>query len=287
MEKVGWGIQDVTPHTKEIELGRRFEFGKNWLSFLRVLDEERIAEAEKSLRTMLELDSLQGKSFLDIGSGSGLFSLAAARLGAGRVHSFDFDPQSVACTRELKRRYFPNSDHWTIEEGNVLDAAYLGDLGRFDIVYSWGVLHHTGHMWQALENVVPLVASGGRLFIAIYNDQGWMSRAWRRVKYLYNKAWPFKLLFAGIFIPYFVAKHLAVDILRGRAPLAPYRDYKKKRGMSIVHDWFDWLGGYPFEVARPEAIFDFYREKGFSLIRLKTCGGALGNNEFVFKRCAE
>src|SRR2546428_10813937 len=143
------------------------------------------------------------------------------------------------------------------------------------------------HMWQALENVVPLVGGGGRLFIAIYNDQGWMSRVWRRVKSLYNKAWPFKALLAGTFIPYFVARGLAVDLLRMKNPLSQYRNYKKSRGMSRVHDWFDWLGGYPFEVARPEAIFDFYRGKGFSLIRLKTGSGGLGNNEYVFKRCAE
>src|SRR6266581_9697805 len=157
----------------------RFEFGENWKSFLRVLNDERIAVAEDSLRQMLEVESLAGKSFLDVGSGSGLFSLAAMRLGARRVHSFDFDSQSVACTRELKCRYFPDVGHWMIEQGNVLDSAYLARLGQFDVVYSWGVLHHTGNLWQALENVAPLCADGGTIALAIYNDQGTASRRWR------------------------------------------------------------------------------------------------------------
>src|SRR5205823_13815006 len=84
----------------------RFAFGRNWQHFLQNVDEERIAEAEKSLCSMLEIQDLRGKSFLDVGCGSGLFSLAAIRLGASRIHSFDFDPQSVACTQTLKRRYF-------------------------------------------------------------------------------------------------------------------------------------------------------------------------------------
>src|SRR5438105_15936615 len=136
-------INSMSLHADEITRGRRFEFGKNWSRFLDVLDDERIREAEESLKKMLEVESLAGKSFLDIGSGSGLFSLAARRLGA-RVHSFDYDPQSVPCAAELKRRYFTDDAAWTIEEGSALDEQYVRALGTFDVVYSWGVLHQTG-----------------------------------------------------------------------------------------------------------------------------------------------
>src|SRR6267143_2607810 len=167
--------------SEEILGGERFAFGENWARFLALLDDQRIRDAEESLQSKLEVENLAGKSFLDVGSGSGLFSLAARRLGA-RVHSFDYDPQSVACTEELKRRYFLDDGNWVVEEGSVLDRDYLASLGAFDIVYSWGVLHHTGSMWQALENVVPIVKPGGILFIAIYNDQGKRNRRWRSVK---------------------------------------------------------------------------------------------------------
>jgi 2-polyprenyl-6-hydroxyphenyl methylase/3-demethylubiquinone-9 3-methyltransferase len=233
---------------------------------------------------MLSPLSLSGNSFLDIGSGSGLFSLAAARLGASRVHSFDFDPASVACTQELKRQFFPEATHWTIERGNALDAEYLTGLGQFDIVYSWGVLHHTGDMWRALGYVVPLVKPGGTLFISIYNDQGGTSRCWTLVKRFYNKGTASRLLTSALFIPYFVVRGAVADVARRRNPLRGYREYKKSRGMSRVHDWFDWLGGYPFEVAKPEAIFSYLQERGFTLQRLKTCGGRLGCNEFVFRK---
>jgi 2-polyprenyl-6-hydroxyphenyl methylase/3-demethylubiquinone-9 3-methyltransferase len=168
----------MSSHAAEIAQGGRFEFGRNWARFLAVLDDERIARAEESLKQMLEVENLEGKSFLDIGCGSGLFSLAARRLGA-RVHSFDYDPQSVACATELRRRYFPDDERWTIEEGSALDSDYLRRLGAFDVVYSWGVLHHTGQMWQALDNAQLPVAAGGKLFIAIYNDTGTQSTRWK------------------------------------------------------------------------------------------------------------
>lgn len=281
------GMVEMSSHASEIAHGQRFQFGKNWANFLRLLDEQRILHAQQSLSAMLEMENLKGKSFLDVGSGSGLSSLAAARLGGTIIHSFDFDPESVECTRQLKRRYFPEFTHWTIEEGSVLDAAYLAARGQFDIVYSWGVLQHTGQMWKALEAVIPSVAPGGRLFIAIFNDQGPISRFWKKVKAFYVRGWLTKTLVVSIFIPYFVLRGLAADLVRMKNPFTRYREYSKSRGMSVVRDWFDWLGGYPVEFAKPEEIFDFYRLRGFKLVKLRTCGGSLGNNEFVFVKCGE
>lgn len=273
----------MNKHTEEVTAGQRFEFGKNWARFLSVLNDERIAEAEKSLKKMLQVENLEGKSFLDAGSGSGLFSLAARRLGA-RVHSFDYDPQSVACTKELKELYFANDSNWTVEEGSVLDRDYLNSLGKFDIVYSWGVLHHTGAMWQALEHVILPVSDGGRLFISIYNNQDWKSDFWHRVKGFYCSGGIGMILVPAFFVPFFVIRGLVADILiRRRNPLKRYSEYVKSRGMSRVHDWIDWLGGYPFETAKPEEIFDFFKGKGFILEKLKTCGGGVGCNEYVFK----
>jgi 2-polyprenyl-6-hydroxyphenyl methylase/3-demethylubiquinone-9 3-methyltransferase len=264
----------------------RFAFGKNWQRFLRVLNDDRITEAEKSLRAMLDVDDLRGKLFVDIGSGSGLLSLAAMRLGAAKVHSFDYDPQSVACAQELKRRYFQQADNWTIEQGSALDSAYLAHLGQFDVVYSWGVLHHTGNMWQALENVILPVAAKGKLFIAIYNDQGVYSRLWTGVKRRYSSRFVWRVPITVFFVSYFAVRGLIADLaLLHKNPLNRYRQYKKSRGMSYFTDMRDWLGGYPFEVAKPETIFDFFRARGFEMVKLKTVGGGLGCNEFVFARC--
>lgn len=270
---------------READVSERFAFGKNWESFLRVLDADRIELAERSLRSMLGMDSLAGRSFLDVGSGSGLFSLAAMRLGACRIHSFDFDPDSVACTQELKRRFYRDAARWTIQRGSVLDEDYLGRLGRYDVVYSWGVLHHTGNMWRGLSNILPLVEPGGSLFIAIYNDQGYISRMWKSVKERYNRSAFWRVVLPGVFIPAFVARGALSDLYRGQKPWQRYvREAKKDRGMSIAHDWLDWLGGLPFEVAKPEAVFTHCRAQGFALQKLTTSGAGHGNNEYVFVR---
>jgi 2-polyprenyl-3-methyl-5-hydroxy-6-metoxy-1,4-benzoquinol methylase len=277
--------------TQEIESGKRFGFGANWTRFLSSVDERRVAAAQNSLKEMLCVETLAGLKFLDIGSGSGLFSLAARRLGAV-VHSFDFDPQSVACTTELKRRFLPVDSQWTIEEGSALDRAYLETLGTFDVVYSWGVLHHTGSMWVAIENAIDRVEmNGGRLFIAIYNDQGWKSHLWWFIKNVYNRL-P-RLLRGPFAFIVSAATRIAVIIkytilLRPMVAIAPLFADQRDRGMSARYDERDWIGGFPFEFAGFEVLTSYFTARGFTVINAKR-NESWGCNELALQRspCAE
>lgn len=272
-------------HECEVNSGRRFGFGRNWARFLKRLNHERIAEAESNLNEFLGEGSLEAKTFLDIGSGSGLSSLAARRLGA-TVLSFDFDGQSVGCTEELRRRFRPGDRSWAIEQGSVLDQQYLAGLGQFDIVYSWGVLHHTGAMWQAMENVKPLVKPGGRLFIAIYNDCGEVSRVWLRRKRRYNALPPLlrPLYAAYVWMPQELRS--IVGHLRSGELRTYFRELtgtSSRRGMSWLYDVIDWIGGYPYEYASVEAIVKFYRCDGFDPIKIRE-NHSYGCHQIVFRR---
>jgi len=262
---------------EDVASGERFRFGENWKQFLQVLDDDRIREAERSLSEMLNLERLDGKTFLDIGSGSGLFSLAARNLGAS-VFSFDYDPTSVWCAQELKNRFHRDDPRWQISQGSVLDAEFMSRLpSTVDIVYSWGVLHHTGRMYEAIEAAAKKVAPGGKFYVAVYRKT-WFCWLWRLEKKLYSSSgrtvqWAIRSLYRCTVGVAYRVRH------SGKAT---------RRGMDWQYDLHDWLGGYPYESVTPRKIKRFIHERGFTTARqvVKSEGVHItpGCDEFIFEK---
>jgi 2-polyprenyl-3-methyl-5-hydroxy-6-metoxy-1,4-benzoquinol methylase len=235
-----------------------FRFGENWESFARTVDQAQIAEAVRSLTNLVPPEAIAGKSFLDIGCGSGLSMLAALRLGAERVHGIDIDATSVATARALLSRYAPSSK-WTVDERTVFDLDAARE--QFEIVYSWGVLHHTGAMWQAVECAASMVAENGLLVMALYHRTPFC-RVWRIEKRLYAFSLkPIQQALRGIYKAAFVAAQIA----RARNPVRYIAGYRRHRGMNWHHDVHDWLGGYPYESTGKAEVEQRLRPLGFAL----------------------
>ena len=271
--------------TTLLEADSHFAFGENWRSFARLLDDRRIQEAERGMRRLFPNDELKDAHFLDIGCGSGLSSLAAARMGAAEIEAVDIDPDSVAATQATLSKYAPLCRK-IVNVRSVFDFENHAP-GTFDVVYSWGVLHHTGDMWRAIRTAASLVKPQGYFAIAIYRRTP-LCGFWRWEKTVYSKA-P-KWLQALIRAVYKSA--LAVREVRHGRTLSKYvREYHSSRGMDCAHDIHDWLGGYPYESASAGSIRSFLDELGFTVIRefVEPPGNGItgsGCDEFVAVRRA-
>ena len=262
----------------------RFAFGDNWKDFIGSnFSVERIEISKKHMLDFMALRDLSGHDFLDIGCGSGLHSIAALTSGAARVHGFDFDHNSVAAS-DLVREKMGNPPNWTTEQGSVLDDAFMASLPQFQIVYSWGVLHHTGDVWHAIRNAAGRVAPGGLFYIALYSADVQIDPTpefWLEVKRKYMAGGSFTRRRMEL---WYIWRFMIV-----RRPwrlftlLYTMRQYKKKRGMNMMTDIRDWLGGWPMEFVYDNDAIDFVTKLGFELKNIAT-GEA--NTEFLFVRTA-
>lgn len=281
-----WTIDNIGEKCVAIEQNIRFEFGKNWQSFIdEHFDQSRVDVSRQHMLSFLGEESLSGKTFLDIGCGSGLHSLAAIQSGAARVVSFDYDLNSVTATQAL-HRYAGSPEHWTIQQGSALDEAFMASLPASDIVYSWGVLHHTGDVWKALRLTLAGVRPGAMAYIALYSSDvhkdpppeywinikrtyvsaSWLKRRWMECAYV----WRFQM---------------GRRIWRLFTVWRNARNYKKSRGMSFYHDIKDWLGGWPMEFCYDADVVKLaHKEFSLDLVRVAT-GEA--NTEFLFRRPAK
>ncbi len=238
-----------------------FAFGKNWLQFAAKVDEARIAQAVEDLQRLSGLADLHGKSFLDIGCGSGLHALAAHRMGAARIVGTDIDPDSIEASRITLSRFAPKANA-QFEVCSVFDMR-PDRFGHFDVVYSWGVLHHTGNMDRAIASAAALVAPGGVFLVALYRETPFCP-LWRRIKRWYSRTTPVGQ--ARTRKVYIALRRLAAWV-RGVDFDAYVRDYGKHRGMNFYNDVHDWLGGYPYESISPQRCRELFAGLGFSLDR--------------------
>lgn len=264
---------------------QKFSFGKNWKNFLKTeYDKKKLEGAIKSLQDFLGQISLEGKVFLDFGCGSGIHSLAALELGAKKVISIDVDIDSVECCEQLRDRVADQHKvNWEVKQGSLLDDEFIKNTEAVDFVYCWGVAHHTGDMWKALQNLVGLVEDKGYLFIAIYNDFDghWSSAKWSKIKKCYVSHGP---LVKKMMEYYFMSFNFLRMLLRFKNPIKKIRSYRKKRGMDWRTDIVDWIGGYPFEYATNQELFQFYHDQhNMELVNIKTTNYT-GNNQLLFKK---
>lgn len=252
-----------------------FKFGENWASFSKQLDETRIEDAMQSLTSLFGEGALKSKSFLDIGCGSGLFSIAAARLGARKVVGMDVDSISVTVSQANALQWLHDPSAVSLRQLSALDTEQMDALGQFDVVYSWGVLHHTGNMALALENAARRVAPGGRFMVAIYNRH-WSSGIWKIIKWFYNRVGRVgQKIIVWIFTPIiFIAKWLVTF----KNPL------KMRRGMDFMHNIVDWVGGYPYEYAGVEEMTRSLKGLGFDAVEARNANTPIGCNEFICRK---
>lgn len=259
---------------------KAFEFGKNWKRYLPVANQKRLNIAIQSIKDFTGFDNLDGKLFIDAGCGSGFFSLAAYKLGA-KVISFDIDQNSLNCC-DFFREQEGNPNNWKIEQGSILDTEFLKSLPKADIVYSYGVLHHTGNLKQALANIKIPVKDNGYLLIAIYNTiygkNG--SKVWEKRKRRYNLMPSFIQWF--LVLKYLIRFTFLPEIIQGKNPLKSWQEYEQKRGESKWIDAIDWVGGYPYEYLRPDEVFNFYKNE-YNLINMLT-KNTLALNVFLWQK---
>lgn len=254
-----------------------FSFGKNWETFVEAhFTPERADISQKHILDFLGLEDLDGKYFLDVGCGSGLSSLAAFRASAARIVSFDVDADSVKTTARLCEMQ-GNPAYWEVLQGSALDKSFLSTLEPADVLYSWGVLHHTGAMWEAIENTMMLMKSDGVFYIALYTTTP-KSDFWIRVKKEYNQTSTFKKRYMEL---WYVLRFILGCFRRGQNPFSLIRNYRNSRGMDFMTDVRDWLGGWPYEDATAEEVRSFFEKREFKQVRIKT-GEA--NTEYLFAK---
>jgi 2-polyprenyl-6-hydroxyphenyl methylase/3-demethylubiquinone-9 3-methyltransferase len=263
---------------------RHYSFGKNWLEYSQSINSIHVDHVTSDLSRLLNLKDLTQKSVLDIGCGSGVHDVGFYQLGCRNLTAIDYDQDCITATNQTLEKFCPGSGY-KILQGDILSSK-TQSLGKFDIVYSWGVLHHTGNLLEAICKASTLVAREGHLAIALYRKT-LMCGFWKAEKRLYSRL-PriFQRFLELIYISFFSIALLFTQ----KTSITNYiESYSSKRGMNFFADVKDWLGGYPYESISPHELRKLMSSLGFRQVyslegnsRIGIFGS--GCDEFLFQK---
>lgn len=266
------------------KIERHFSFGENWKSFLSAISEDNLREAKYGLSRLILPNQIVGKTFLDIGCGSGIHMLSALELGASRATGIDIDCLSVEAAKVLLETMVEHK-HWRVMESSIFDFTDKNQRMNYDVVYSWGVLHHTGAIWEAIKSAASLVGEQGYFIVALY-PRTYLDWFWILEKPIYSRSPKIaQMVIRAIYKTLFILALIGT----GRNPIKYINCYKRARGMDWHHDIHDWLGGYPYETADPNDVIDFLKGLNFIIVSVsqhKKKVGLFGSGcvEYVAKR---
>lgn len=126
---------------------------------------------------LFEFPQLQGKKVLEIGVGNGIDAVEMARYGANYT-GLDITRNHLELTRQNFLTNLPNAQPNLIE-ADLMQATFPE---VFDVVYSFGVLHHIAHEDRYLQKIRDLLDRSGKLMIAVYGRysffNAWMTAQW-------------------------------------------------------------------------------------------------------------
>jgi 2-polyprenyl-6-hydroxyphenyl methylase/3-demethylubiquinone-9 3-methyltransferase len=263
---------------------KHFAFGKNWDLYSRQINPQHVENSKKDLIGLIQFESLEGMTVLDIGSGSGIHSLSMMLLGCRDLVSLDYDSDSVSTTKRILSDKIFKGDFQVIQ-ADILKHIPELDGRTFDLVYSWGVLHHTGDMMKGIDRSIGYVKPGGLIALALYRKTLFCS-IWRIEKLVYSKSPKFLQNLIQKF--YELVFALQTYLKTGKTFGSYKRGYLQKRGMEFSSDVHDWLGGYPYESIDPKYLIKYMEQLGFTMLNshiAKKQIGILGSgcDEFLFK----
>ena len=260
-----------------------FDFGENWSNYLHDVDDDRVSLAMKNINDALGDNFIRDKSFLDIGCGSGIHSLAALKLNAKYVKSFDINKKNIINTKKIISKFW-EKNNYDVEVMNILEA---NDYSiKYDIVYSWGVLHHTGEMNIAIKNSINYCKKNSILFIALY-EKTIYCKMWRMIKKFYNNT---NRINQFLLLNFYNILKIFGLLITLKNPYLYVKNYRSNRGMSFIYDQIDWIGGYPYESINKTELLKIIGSD-FKLLQYKRAKTGLfrsilgtGCSEYVFKK---